>query len=258
MKDEDTLDSVEQRLMHGLLSDLHGSRIAAAPPRRSWLPRTAAAAAFLTVGLLAGLFMQARLPEAGAVLDRASRESRTVTDRQYSVVVTALKQPKSERIATGTLHVRGAEAFAIRFDAVFGKGWHGSDGRTTWLDSGKGERLSWPAGEASRSKDADKLAWVQFDSFLRTHRDRYDVLTVGREHGLLHVRATRKLDVPGESISQFDVWVSEESGVMKRLHYRMDPELWHWEPWLVSVEHRGEETHPADYYSPDSKSRGSD
>lgn len=264
MRDEDTLDSAEQRLMHGLLADLHASgreaplRLAmgeARAPAGSRLGRAAAALAFMAAGAVLAVVLSSRLPEAQAVLDRASREAGGPSDRQYRVSVVSLKRPAAERVASGTLHVRGSEAFAIQFDAVFGKGWYGSDGRKTWFEPAAGRGLEWSAPQEDSWKDRNKLDFVRFDSFLRSYKDRYDVVTIGREDGQLVIRATRKLDLPGEPISQFDIRVAEKSGVMTRLQYRMDPELWHWDPWLVSVELAGESPHPPDFYTFGSKNR---
>ena len=36
---------------------------------------------------------------------------------------------------------------------------------------------------------------------------------------------------------------------MMKLQYRLEPEIWHWEPWLVGLEFTGGIPHPPDFYS---------
>ncbi len=264
MKDEETLDTPEQRMLHGLLTDLFDpsreARIRMAmksmeSSRPSILARVAAALLFMAAGAGAALLVMDRLPEARAVIDRATREAREATDRQYRVTVEALKPSMAEPVASGVLHVRGSEAFAIQFEAPFAKGWYGSDGRETWFRPAEGAVIRWPADQKASWKEREKLDFVQFESFLREHRDRFDVATIERRDGVLRVRATRKLTAVGEPIPQFEVWVSEKTGVMTRLQCRLDPELWHWDPWLVTIEHEKDLLHPSGYYAAESDSR---
>lgn len=49
--------------------------------------------------------------------------------------------------------------------------------------------------------------------------------------------------------------ISEKTGVMTKLQCRLDPELWHWDPWLITIEHQGDLPRPSGYYAAESKDR---
>jgi len=258
MKDADSLDSAEQRLIHGLLADVYERsgearvRLAMrelAPPRPAFFWKVAAILTFAAGGIVLGSFFQSRLPEADGVIEKASREANDGKDRQYRATIVALKSPADERLASGTVHVR-SQSFAVEFESVFGRGWLGTDGSTAWYIPRQGAAQQWPNHEPSRWIERQKLGgYVQFAALLRGIGQHYDLVTLGREDGHLRVRATRKLPLSGLPVSQLEVWVAAGTGVMKKLQYRVEPEIWHWEPWLVTVELAGETPHPPDFYS---------
>lgn len=260
-RDEDTLDSADQRLVHGLLSALYEkggeARIRNTATReagpRPMLARVAALFAFAFAGIMLGLALQAEVPEAEAVVDRAVRTSWVEVDRLYEVRIEGLRPDGRKTHLKGNLHTRG-ERLAMEFDSTFGaggSGWFGTDGVTTWLVDAKGRVTRWKPDASDRSRERERLSYARFDDLLKVFGENFDLATVGVKEGLIHVRATRKMDAVNEARSRADLWVSEKTGVIQRLEVRSDPRIWHWDPWVTTFEYRGEEPVPDSFYNPE-------
>jgi hypothetical protein len=256
VNEEESFQGTPDRLVHALLCGLHdrasevrvrlAMREIDARPRRVW--GRVAAGVLVGAGMLIGTLFQTALPDAHAVMQRASRRAEETTDRQYRVTVTLLRPQAPQVVSQGTMHVRGTQAYAYQFEGPLRKAWIGSDGTTNWFLPEAGEAKEWPAGDETRWKAHNELRYASIDTYVKNLDGRFDFSTVGREGGILQLRASRKPGALSEVVTQIDFWVREDDQLIMKSLSRLEPARLR-NPLLVAYEYQGASPHPSTFYT---------
>jgi hypothetical protein len=236
-QDYDSLDSVEQAAMHGLLSGMYDgadeSRVrlvmneirsenaANVIPFRRWIGRVAAVL-LLGLGIVIGFAMHDQMPTAEATMAMATAQLEQATDREYRVRFGTDSGADFQFSVEGTIYTRSDDVWAVEFNMLNQSGWVGSDGTEGWMVMGEGLSMTWPADQQQGMMRMDEIKFANIHEFFDRYEERFDLTVVEIQDGLVHVRAVPKLGCIGEKVARVDIWINQESGLVHKIEGVID------------------------------------